>query len=292
MKVNKITILALTLAAFMLMFGCAQTGETAQSPEPVSTVSPEVPQTAAPTEEPVLAVTFTSMETDIPFEADLDGDGAMETLLLTEAPDETAGMESSVYLTVTMGGKQQRTKLVPALFFGAYYLEAGDKKGLAVSGTFENDYQITYMYLLEGVEPKELSVTDGGIVTAENGAAVLMSRLYALGTWGVEIEYQMNADFKLVPVEGKEWTIYGCETPLTVKKPLPVQMESNGSYVEETLPAGTKLWLTAGDGTSYVRFVLEDNRQGTLSYEMENGIATLVDGTPDMEWLDGIIYAG
>ncbi|HWS30698.1 MAG TPA: hypothetical protein VN512_11405 [Clostridia bacterium] len=290
MKTKKFTALAaLLLAAFLSVAGCVPSIAPEQMPTPAPVETP-VPVT---TDVPDETVHFTAMETDTPFSFDVDGDGAAETLLLTEEEDAEAIFETSVFLTVTKGGTEQKLKVTPALFYCAYFMEAGGKTGLAVTGKHENDYMLTNILAFEGANVKELSVADGGIMSAEEGAMVMMDVLHALGTWSVEIEYAMTPDFELVPVEGKEWTIYGCSVPLTVKKELPVEFETDAcSYEPETLPVGAQIWLVSGDGKSFMRFSTEDGRIGRLSYKMEGGIATLVDGTPDMDWLDGIVYAG
>ena len=300
MKMKRSIILPLLLAGLMLASGCVpaesgvqtpvQTPVQTQSALPVEEVAPT--PVATPSQTPATPVKFTALETDTAFSADIDGDGVEETLLLTEETDEQAAFGTSVFLTVTRGGEEQKTKLAQGIFFGAYYMESEGESGLAVSATFENDVQLTYTFALSGGEPVALAEIYGGILTAENGTAVLLSRLYALGTWSVEIAYEIDPAFGFAPAQDKEWTVLGCEHPLTVKKALPVQMDDNGVSWEETLPMGTKLWITDSDGSSYVRFVLEDNRQGMLFYEMKDGIATLVDGTPDSDWLDDINYAG
>ena len=296
MKMKRPIIFPLLLAGLMLVSGCAPTESIVQTPAQTQSAFPveEVAQTpvATPSQTPAATVKFTTLETDTAFAADIDGDGTQETLLLTEETDEQAAFETSVFLCVTKSGEEQKTKLAQGIFFGAYYMESEGKSGLAVSATFENDVQLTYTFALSGGTPTSLDEIFGGILTAEDGTAVILSRLYALGTWSVEIAYEIDPAFRFAPAQGKEWTVLGCEHPLTVKKTLPVQMDNNGVFREETLPVGTKLWLTDSDGSSYVRFVLEDNRQGMLFYEMKDGIATLIDGTPDSDWLDDINYAG
>lgn len=296
MKMKRPIILPLLLAGLMLASGCVPTESAVQTPAQTQSALPVEEATptpvASPSQAPATPVKFTALEMDTAFSADIDGDGVEETLLLTEEADEESAFGTSVFLTVTKGGEEQKTKLVQGTFFGAYSMESEGKNGLVVSATFENDVQLTYTFALSGGAPVALAEIYGGILTAENGTAVLLGRLYALGTWSVEIAYKIDLAFGFAPAQGKEWTVLGCEHPLTVKKALPVQMDDNGVSREETLSVGTKLWLTDSDGSSYVRFVLEDNRQGMLFYEMKDGIATLVDGTPDSDWLDDIIYAG
>ena len=294
MKPIKIAVFA--LAAAVLLSGCVQTDMAEPTPAKTPETTPAATATVAPlpTEELSSSVVFTAMETGVPLDADVDGDGFTETLLLSEEPDEDAVFENAVFLTITKGGKAEKTKVSNGLFFSAYYMEAAGEKGLAVTGTFENDVQLVNIGRFEGTAVKRFSETYGGILTAEDGGAVtLLSRLYALGTWSVEIEYQMTAEFELIPVENREWTVYGCDYPLTVTKPLPIKRETDAcAFVEETLPVGTRIWLIASDGETYVRFVLEDNSEGILPFVIKDGIATLVDGTPDSEWLEDIIYAG
>ncbi|MCE5234435.1 MAG: hypothetical protein ABFC62_03250 [Clostridiaceae bacterium] len=290
MRMKKAITLFL-LAALALATGCAP----AQTPEPPApTAAQTAPaETPAPADAQALTVAFTPLDAGTPYAFDVDGDGAAETLLLTEEQDDDAAFGTAVYLTVTKDGIEQITKMADAYFFCAYYMEAEGKTGLAITGTYENDYMCTGIFLFEGASVRELSQEDGGILTAENGELVIMSRLYALGTWSVEIACEMTTDFKLLPVADKEWTILGCEHPLTVKKELPIETENDAcAYVTEYLSVGTKLWLISGDGQSYVRFSLEDGRMGKLSYKVVDGMATLVDGTPDTDWLDDIVYAG
>lgn len=292
MKMKK-AITLFFIAALVLLAGCAPAQAPAQTPEPPAPTAAQTAETPAPTEAAPSGVAFTLMDVDTPYAFDLDGDGAAEALLLTQEPDDDAVYGTSVYLTVTKDGAEQKTRMATADFFSAYYLEAGSKTGIAITATYENDYLITDVFLLEGTSASKLSYADGGILTAENGELVLLGRLYALGTWSVEIAYEMTPDFELLPVADKEWTILGCEHPLTVKKELPFETENDAcAYVTEYLSVGTKLWLVSGDGATYVRFSLEDGRMGKLSYGMKDGIATLVDGTPDTDWLDDIMYAG
>lgn len=293
MKVKKFTVLL--LAACLFASGCVPTDVTQQPPTPAPIETPATVNTPAPVdmEAPGETVQYSVMETDTLFEADVDGDGALETLLFTAEEDEDSIFGTSLYLTVTKGGAEQKIKVSPAAFHCAYYMEAGNKRGIAVTGSYENDYMQTSILAFEGTNVKELSVTDGGIMSVEGSTVVLNDVLFALGTWAVEIEYVMTPNLELIPAEGKEWTIYGCDNPLTVKKELPVEFETDAcTYGPETLPIGTQIWLVFGDGESFVRFTTEDGRIGRLFYTMVDGNALLVDGTPETDWLDGIVYAG
>jgi len=293
MKTKIFTTLLLT--AFLFATGCVQTVESEQTPTPapVETLAPIETPANVSTDVPGDTVHFTAMETDTPLDADVDGDGSLETLLFTAEEDEESIFGTSLYLTVQKGETEQKLKVSPAAFYCAYYMEAGEKRGLAVTGSYENDYKHTIILTFEGANAKESSVTDGGIMSVEGNTVVLADLLYALGTWAVEIEYVMTPDLELVPAEGKEWTIYGCDNPLTVKKELPVEFETDAcTYGPETLSVGAQIWLVSGDGESYVRFSTEDGRIGRLFYTMEDGNAMLVDGTPETDWLDGIVYAG
>jgi hypothetical protein len=175
MKIKKFTVLF--LAVILFASGCVQTAVSEQTPAPApaETLAPVETPVPIETNVPSDTIQFTAMETDTPLEADVDGDGALETLLFTAEEDEESIFGTSLYLTVQKGETEQKLKVSPAAFYCAYYMEAGEKRGLAVTGSYENDYMLTSILAFEGATVKELSVTDGGIMSVDVNAVFISS---------------------------------------------------------------------------------------------------------------------
>lgn len=267
-----------TLAALLLLAGCA-----APDLAPAQV-------TPAPG-----AAYWEALSVGEAFERDMDGDGTAEKLTVFEGKVEAG--QDAVFLSVQTGEEETLVPLMRARLFGAYYVglpKLEPNKMLVVSAKLEGDAPHTAFYQVREGRPTEVARVDGVVASARHdGVVTLEDRFDILGTWYGARECALGPNMELTPIPQSLWMFDGASWPLYAKKPLPVKMENgDGTYADETLPAGTKLTLCAWDGESYVLFTLEDGAQGKLSYTGEPTAALLVDGTSAGEWLEDIVYTG
>ena len=129
----------------------------------------------------------------------------------------------------------------------------------------------------------------------------LSTRFYLFGTWDAGGPYVFSPD-GLVP-QRPYLDIYGHQV-LTLKQNLtvhPVSGDDPSHVYEEdvTVPAGTRIRPSATDGEATVIFTVEDPVEGqdsgwsfALTRDEADGWPYTVDGVPEDELFDGILYAG
>ena len=79
------------------------------------------------------------------------------------------------------------------------------------------------------------------------------------------------------------------EVEVTTK--IPVAVFAHPMLSWEELPAGTVVYPVATDGFSYVDVKLEDGRKCRIEVDMSEW-PKLINGIPEEECFDGILYAG
>ena len=228
-------------------------------------------------------------------EADLDGDGALETVTLTTTMDEYEWAHVSLTVTTADGtvyelSVGEETWLMEIQWLTALQvvdIDPDDKLlEIVVSGDVcSNDY-ITLVCRFNGAELQLSSYEEpryGGNCSGlrgqfesvqGDGTVIVCDNIDVLGTWGGMRRYMLADDgtFVFVPVPGELWqrtfdNLNDWETEydpaLETKAELPVTLDGSG---ETTLPAGTKLMITGSDETSIARFVLQDGRTGSIAF--------------------------
>ncbi len=291
-------VLCFAVAAALLLSGCGLLGvkvvnpskeELMPSPASTSdqTTAPAVDP--APTPTPVLAPTpapvsfsavsmqlntpYTFHETTFTFTAKMDEYDWPTTRLLAE---EDNGWESAV----TYNGA----------FASAYYCETQNGPCILITvDTGENGNRMTYV--LDGSTLAEGDAKLGEVESLDGGIIHMASSVDVLGTYDATRDYTLGTYFALEPAG--LFTITEEEDRFIVtSKNLPVQMNENGQYKNETLGAGTELCVTSTDAESVVYFKTRDNRTGRLAITIQEGWLVMIEGTQAEEWFAELPYAG
>lgn len=129
---------------------------------------------------------------------------------------------------------------------------------------------------------------DGEILSIENQAIRLESYVHRLGSHFVWQDYTAEADGTLSPAPGQNWT---CDDGhmVTVQRELPVTTDGT----QDTLPAGTRLTVTAVDAGTRAYFRTDGGVSGYVTLEEGSYFgAWNIDGIADTEYFDNLIYAG
>ena len=195
-----------------------------------------------------------------------------------------------------------------------YYarIPAGDY--VVATLTMENDASTVMVYRADGARVGEMSLTGPGSFTYPEPPAdvddwslydsyhvaltnpnetTLLTRFYQFGTWGGSGTYSLTpTGFQL---SGK--LLYNAgEYVLTLKQDLTVTRRAADDWTvstgeEVTLPAGTAVELVATDGES-TYFRAPDNVVFALAHDIPDEYPPTVDGVPENELFDGLLYAG
>ena len=275
-------IFALALCA-LLLCGCGK--EAAPAPAPVSTPEP----TPVPTQTPIPT---TYVEEGMVTVIDLDGDREKEQIEI-----ETVQVsEYMAYRTVRVTDGERYQSAGETIIESCGRITLCDLDGdrvpeILLSGDVASDDYITYacrwtengfQAISFAGENGSLSHVDGGVETAENGIFTLGSHLFMLGTYQGYRPYELKADGSIGPVEGSVWEFWRNDFWLEAAIDL-----------NEELPTGTKLRLTAADGVGEVWYVTEDGRKGSLKLEKSaDKWGWCINGVHELDCFVMLPYAG
>ncbi len=256
--------------------------------------------------------------------ADLDGDGREETATMVSVEDEYGWLQN-VFTVTTADGEEyafhpgEETWLTELQYLSALQIiDLDPEDGLlevVVSGDYASDDFATLLFRFDGKEISLAGHVDGdgreypGIYgefrgIGEDGAIIIGNHVDMLGTWWGMRPYTLSGSgFTFAPAPDTLWvrsidlgdpeTWSGDYGPaLEVASPLPVTLEGE----ETLLPAGLRLIITAGDGDTYMEFVTEDGRAGSVSYDAsirgESGWDRSICGLDETVYFTTLPYAG
>lgn len=153
-------------------------------------------------------------------------------------------------------------------------------------------YEITDGTLEERDCRPGLSLQDGSVNTQ---SIRLRMHLDVLGSYNSLVDYTIGSDGRLetsaewfeISQTGNPWQL------LTTTRELPVVLEEG----ESTLPAGSRIRITATDNAGKARFTEEGTgRSGEIHYVRGDGAedewTIFIDGIPDYEYFEQVPYAG
>ena len=312
--------------AGLLLLGCNATRSGA-APAPSATASPAptpvptvtvtlVPETAAPAaileeSERILGHCVSVVDT-LPFGADLDGDGAVETVdLVTYVPADECPRWAIV---LTKDGREKRFETdIPCdmpydLFAGDLDEDGGYE--LFFHGDLASDDYLIYGFrsdlsclffepderAVRWEEPKQSNVFAGYIDGFEDGHIVIEGVVDMLGThWGVR-NFALGDDGVIGPVS-TVWTFNDEieeERSLTVTKELTAYRAAARKDPGEafTLKPGEKICPLASDGCERLWFERSDGQGGVLLLTPDEENMWLIDGVPEAEYFESLPYAG
>ena len=130
-----------------------------------------------------------------------------------------------------------------------------------------------------------------GYAYGVSGTKVTLSgHMDVIGTWEYTREYTLKNSFKLE--KASDYTILGnWMEPLHTVRTLPVELFADGAYTADTLPPGTNLQPISTDGSSYMRFKLDNGSTGRLLFTRGAYVEVYIDGVIESEYFDNIAYS-
>lgn len=154
-----------------------------------------------------------------------------------------------------------------------------------------DDYMTDVFRLTDG-NLESISAIEGAIDEKNvNSDSIDLERwVYILGTYGGTKTYHFAENGMLV-TEDTEYELKNNAYVLTTKTGIPVTIDDT----ENTLPAGSRIILTATDGESYVKFTIQETGQNgkMLLSRTEDGFAfEIVDGKTEYDCFEVVPYAG
>ena len=254
----------------------------------------------APEQGRASAVTFHSY-------MELDGaNGKKDTLLV--GPFRESVEDYYLKLEIEKNGENILDYEVYAYEYRAYLVTKAEKHYLFVEATADNDYDVLYVFDLSqdriteplvqmnagfATVPVPTDTTDYSFVEEifNNPAEIrLSSRLDVFRTMSGTRCYTFDADAKTLVPQTDFYLLNETQTPLVAKLPVEVTMLSDQS--KETVPAGTEFTFLRSDGKTYVEFRLPDGRECRVTREESFGWPYTVNGVPEEDVFEGILYAG
>ena len=237
----------------------------------------------------------------LPYENDLDGDGAKETVDLVQ--NQSTDSSDSIYaLRVTDGGStaQYQTRIIsdPKLWLAD--IDYDGKMEMLISGNIMSDDYVAWCLRYQAGKLVSVPFADGGggaqtetasvwIDGIGDGGISMGSAQYVLGTYGALRDYEYY-DGAVQPVPGAVWTFTKNETWLTLKADLPAAYDDGQKTV---VSAGSSILLTSTDGATWVRFVDKDNNTGTINIEKNTESWNfIIDGKSEDTYFEMLPYAG
>lgn len=219
----------------------------------------------------------------------LPGKGQDESLMLLWEEGEDGISYSSLWLG------QSELKLEEYLILGKTYLVKynGEIYCMLEVDCASDDYE-TYIYrltngIIEKVDTIGSSI-DGGNINAQE--AKMESWIYFLGTYGGVKTYQFDENGKFV-TNDTEYVLERNQYVLTTKAELPVLID--GEELECILLPGSHIILTATDGETYVKFMIQETGQmGTMMVERDPEFVSnsRINGIKEEDCFEFLPYAG
>ena len=292
---------------------------TPADPQPVAPV-PEEPeaepfapvelpaQDPVPAEIPYDGITlygFQSIRTEIvrSGEADLDTDGAMETVQLLRIWDQYD--QQSFILRIQKGtevfdtGMDEGELSYPPSFNARIWLADLDADAcpeIYFCGDMASDDYVLNVWSCKSGTPEQIPFEDqlfleASILSISEGSLQLESTQDVLGSYEAVRAYVLH-DGVLVPL-GDAWQIVPANTSysrLSLVRDLPVTLDDG---TESTFGPGTILQVTGTDGKSFVDVITEDGVTGRIAITQPAGDwQWYINGEPELEYFELVPYAG
>ena len=253
-----------------------------------------------------------SVTDELPFTADLDGDGTRETVDLVRYAGADEYPRWAVVLTGNGGEKRFETDIPCDTFYDLWVgdLDEDGAYEIFFHGDLASDDYLIYGFrsdlapLFFQSDPRaarwggdgESNVFDGYIEGFEDGHLIIRGTVDMLGThWGVRT-FALGDDGVIGPVS-TVWTFddeIEAERPLTVKKALTAHRAKARKDPGEafTLKEGERIYLLCSDGWQRMWFETESGQGGVLELTADEETMWLIDGEPEADFFDELPYAG
>jgi|GEM_PF-1186747 hypothetical protein len=259
------------------------------------TIAPTASATESPTSIPTIAETPSpepaatlppGISREARFAADTDGDGNDETVVVGKAKGSEA-----ICVYVLYAGGYDRIVAEEGSFKCAFMTHTGGGNlCLLVSIDLASEDYITYSFSFNRRKPVLKDEANGYVYGIDGTRVTLGGHLYVIGTWDYTCEFDLKNNFTLEQVS--DYTIMeNWMEPLHTIRELPVERLAGGAYVAGTLPAGTLVTPVSTDGSSYLRFRLEDGSAGRILFTRGEHVEAYIAGIIESEYFDNIEYS-
>ena len=174
----------------------------------------------------------------------------------------------------------------------AYIVKDGENIYCLVEVDMASDDYVTYVYRLTDGVIEEVSMLGASIDQGNiNPDEICMeSWVYLLGTYGGVKNYYFDENGRLI-TDDTEYELRRNSYALTTLVDLPVLIDET----ESILPANSQIILTATDGASYVRFLVQETGQmGVLNVQCGESAdyRVIINGMDETECFEVLPYAG
>lgn len=211
------------------------------------------------------------------------------SLMLLSEEGEGGIFYSSLWLD------QSELKLDEYLILGKTYLvkHKGEIYCLVEADHASDDYETSVYRLTNGIIEKIGNVEaaiDGGNININE--VKMESWVYFLGTYGGVKTYRFS-DADQFRTEDTEYLLERNQYVLTTKTDLMIRLD--GEETESLLPTGSHIILTATDGATYVKFVIQETGQtGTMMVQKNSGDwpNITIQGISETDCFEMLPYAG
>lgn len=234
---------------------------------------------------PALSEAAQNIVLDAPMDADLNGDGAMETVTWTYAPDE----EGEDWLCLEIKDENGASAMYRTDISQdeAMWLADFDGPALVVTGRGQELQDLSTFvlrYTPRGRIEEVMFNADGRELVSDEyytpagygllhgmsaGAISLECYIDVLGTWSARRDYVLNENGRFV-FKGEMWfSTLDTGDPETWESTPVLTCAREIEYIDDsgerqTLQSGTRLLITLTDRASAARFVTQDGDAGTL----------------------------
>ncbi|MEA4969961.1 MAG: hypothetical protein VB051_05435 [Candidatus Pelethousia sp.] len=292
MRKDVFRALFLGIAAALLLSGCGPVVERQATVAPIATpvqAAATPARSPAPTMPPTPKPAFTAL----PLKLDTAYTFYETTYILTiEALEDDSPWPATRLFAEEENGWQSAVNL-DGDFESAYYCETTGEPCFLIS-TDLGIGDSTTTYVLNANSLAEADSIGGYIERIDGAVITIAGYVDMLGTYAATRDYTIGSELAF---EAKgEGLFYFTENDrfLLTTRELPVQMLEGEAYVDEALPAGTELCVTATDAESdaTVYFKTRDGRAGRLVVSREPDWVFLIDGIEVEEYFEELPYAG
>ena len=298
------------------------TEQTTTEPDTTTPVQPAEPEPEEPVYEPFATIELPAQDpvpAEIPYdgvtlygfpaeivrsgEADLDTDGAMETVQLLRIWDQYD--QQSFILRIQKGtevfdtGMDEGELSYPPSFNARIWLADLDADAcpeIYFCGDMSSDDYVLNAWSCKSGTPELIPFEDqlfleASILSISEGSLQLESTQDVLGSYEAVRAYVLH-DGVLVPL-GDAWQIVPANTSysrLSLVRDLPVTLDDG---TESTFGPGTILQVTGTDGKSFVDVITEDGVTGRIAITQPAGDwQWYINGEPELEYFELVPYAG
>ncbi len=279
-RADRWVLVALAVFCLAGLGGCGPLPGSSDSAAQTSAVPTPTP-VSTPKPEHVLPPGFSER---MRFEADTDGDGQLDIIVLALTADDEAQiglLKTDGYDYIAAGEGTFTDAHIAATPNGAPCV-------LVTSDLGSDDY-VTRVVAFSANTPELKGEAIAYVEEAEGAHVVLASVTEAIGSWFYTREYMLSESFALEPVSEMRIDAQAAE-PLHTIRTLPVEVLLDGEYAADTLPADMLLYPTATDGKTYLSFTLEDGTEGRVLFTRGEDYMTQINGLPEEDYFDNLDY--